>query len=597
MTSADKGQENQSVFAHDTLTEEVLSLLPEVKDIISGCNIVEKIRSALVDLSFHWERDLEYRELHPLERAAAQSALPAFRRCLSRRNESRTGQCFLSALRSIVEGAPAARELLEEVRHLFLAMRGTPSLFTAEDSAHEQGGCAGNRNDILEDTAFQSINKIYHQYPSGLDDNVIQIRKSNVRRILDYYGATMADWRNYSWHLEHIIKDTAALGAIVSLTEEEEKSITYALEKGIPFGITPYYASLLDREHHRRYDHALRAQVIPTLHHIREFKCNNREEMDFMGEQETSPVELVTRRYPMIAIFKPYRACAQICMYCQRNWEIDQACSPRALASQQAIDDALAWFRVHREIRAVLITGGDPLVLGDEILEELLHRFSAIPHIERIRIGTRTPVVLPQRLTDRLAGILKKAHQPGRQELSIITHTEHPYEVTPEMMKAVQRVKRTTSINFYNQQVFTVENSRRFESVALRRVLKLAGIDPYYVFHAKGKKETGHFIVPLARLLQEWKEEAHLTPGLVHTDEPVFNMPAIGKNRLSATDDHELIMIAADGRRIYEMRHWERTRKASQTYLYQDVPVYTYLMRLAERGENPEDYQSIWYYY
>jgi len=579
------------------LTEEVLGILPEIRALIAASDSAGEARNALVGMSFHLERELERRDLHPLERVAAHSALCVFRRCLSERNEARTGHSFLKALTDLVRGERPARDFLEEIRHLFLAMKGTPALFPEDGSPGRQSSPSTDSECILEETAVDSIDRIYHGYPCGLDGEVAERRKGNARRIMSALKATASDWKDYRWHLGNIIKDAAALGSLVELTADEEKAIDCAVWKSIPFGITPYYVSLLDRESHRINDHALRAQVIPTARYVREFKSSDRREMDFMCERETSPVELVTRRYPMIAIFKPYRACAQICMYCQRNWEIDQDSSPRALAPQKAIDDALAWFGDHSEIRAVLITGGDPLVLDDEIIDDLLGRFSGISHIERIRIGTRTPVVLPQRFTDRLIRILRKAHRPGRQELTIVTHAEHPYEITPEMMKAVHRVKRGTGISLYNQQVFTVENSRRFESVALRRALKLAGIDPYYVFHAKGKKEAGHFIVPLARLLQEWKEEARLSPGLIRTDEPVFNIPVIGKNRLSATDDHDLIMITADGRRIYEMRHWQRSRASSQTYLYSDVPVNAYLMRLAERGERPEDYQSIWYYY
>jgi len=235
--------------------------------------------------------------------------------------------------------------------------------------------------------------------------------------------------------------------------------------------------------------------------------------------------------------------------------------------------------------------------MHDALLDDILGRLSAIGHIERIRIGTRTPVVLPSRFTDSLVKILKKYHSPGKRELCIVTHFEHPYEITPEAMKAVQKVQRHTSIDFYNQQVFTIENSRKFETVALRRALKHIGIDPYYVFHAKGKKETEYYIVPIARLLQERKEEARLTPGVVRTDEPVYNIPGIGKNHLRAMQDHALLMLTPRGNRIYEMLPWDRAIITSHTYLYEDVPIGSYLQRLAEQGENLEDYRTIWYYY
>ena len=114
-----------------------------------------------------------------------------------------------------------------------------------------------------------------------------------------------------------------------------------------------------------------------------------------------------------------------------------------------------------------------------------------------------------------------------------MTHYEHSYEITPESMEAVQKIK-TLGIGVYNQQVYTVYNSRRFETAKLRRDLRLIGVDPYYTFNLKGKEETRRFMVPIARIMQERKEEARLLPGLDRTDEPVFNVPRLGKNHLRA---------------------------------------------------------------
>jgi lysine 2,3-aminomutase len=180
-------------------------------------------------------------------------------------------------------------------------------------------------------------------------------------------------------------------------------------------------------------------------------------------------------------------------------------------------------------------------------------------------------------------------------EISIVTHFEHPYEISPDALKSVQDLRKT-GIMVYNQQVFTFENCRRFETVALRLALKQIGVDPYYTFNTKGKEETDHFRVPIARILQERKEEARLIPGLSRTDEPVFNIPGLGKNHLRAWQHHDLIMISPDGERVYEFHPWEKNIALAPTYVYRDVPIGRFLQRLTERGEPIEEYESIWYY-
>jgi lysine 2,3-aminomutase len=145
--------------------------------------------------------------------------------------------------------------------------------------------------------------------------------------------------------------------------------------------------------------------------------------------------------------------------------------------------------------------------------------------------------------------------------------------------------------------VFTFGNSRRFETSALRIAIKQIGVDPYYNFNMKGKSEIEQYAVPVARILQERKEEARLLPGIFRTDEPVFNVPFLGKNHLRAWQDHELIAILPDGRRMYSFHPWEKNIDQVKPYLYTDVTIKSYLEKLKERGEKQEEYNSIWYYY
>lgn len=315
-----------------------------------------------------------------------------------------------------------------------------------------------------------------------------------------------------------------------------------------------------------------------------------------MQERDTSPIDLVTRRYPMICILKPYNTCAQICVYCQRNWEIEECLDPKAMAPRMQINEAFKYLESHPTLKEILVTGGDPLIMSDDRIKSILDRIADIKHVERIRIGSRTPVVLPMRITEELADLLNSYRVPGRRDVCLVTHFEHPYEVTPEAAVAVDRIRRR-GMSVYNQTVFTFANSRRFELSALRRVLRLIGVEPYYTFTAKGKEETKWYRVPIARLQQERKEEARLTPGTWRTDDSVFNVPRLGKNYLNRQQDHEVIALLPDGRRVYEFHPWEKNLALVDTYLHTDVSIYEYLQRLEEMGEDLEEYKTIWYYF
>jgi lysine 2,3-aminomutase len=201
------------------------------------------------------------------------------------------------------------------------------------------------------------------------------------------------------------------------------------------------------------------------------------------------------------------------------------------------------------------------------------------------------------RFTDSLVGILAKHRDPGKKQVAVVTHVQHPYEVNPDMVEAVDKLRKK-GIPVYNQLVYTFFVSRRFEAAYLRRLLAKIGIDPYYTFNSKGKDETAAYRVPIARLMQEQKEESRLLPGLSRTDEAVYNVPGLGKNYLKMTSFRDLVSILPDGSRLYEFHPWERNITSEmKTHVSSDVPILTYLQRLEEVGENAEDYETIWYYY
>jgi lysine 2,3-aminomutase len=552
--------------------------------------------------------ELGLKSLYALERANMRECLAVFRNILARRNERITGVSTLYFLYHLIKGDnpqdtwSVTEDFVEEMIFLFKGIAGRSGIYDLMGRPaflNMHGKKAAQARSRLLDGLCHSMDRFLVRYPSGLDPEVIKRRRENRRRILNYFGGRVQDWADWQWHLGHIIRDEKTLGSQVNLTAGEVRQIARARANGIPFGITPFYLSLMDIDASRRYDAAIRAQVIPPESYVNWMVRHKEDRMisaDFMGERDTSPVELVTRRYPQIVILKPYSSCPQICVYCQRNWEIHRVAEPPAKVPKKSLRKALTWIREHPTIKEVLITGGDPLVLSDEKLAALLDQLSDIDHVERIRLGTRLLVTIPQRFTSSLVNLLASYQRLARREMVVVTHVEHLSEVTPEMAQAVARIRKK-GIPVYNQLVFTTYNSRRFESVALRRQLRLIGVEPYYTFVTKGKEETEQYRTPIARLLQEKREEARLFSGMVRADHAVFNVPRLGKTYLIAGQDHEVIMLTPDGRRIYEFFPWERKITPVDSYIYTDVPILRYLRQLEEIGEDRKDYQTIWYYF
>ena len=587
----------------------ILDIAPALKEILISSESVDikrsKIRGFLVDLhaaTFHHDHIVQ-----SLEWILARDAIRAFRTLIWPRSEILAGHNFLKYLDDLLH-AENFREIekpkpdfFAELDHLLKGIMGKTGIYPEKPPAftrHEGRRAARLRSTDLSRMA-KKAQQLIDQYPCGLDQGTIQKRSANKARILEYFGAEKPDWEDWKWHTRHIIRDVKTLGALIKLTDEEYQAVEFARENKIPFGITPYYLSLMDYKAGREKDYAVRAQVIPTLSYVKNMKAlrNTREpSMDFMLERDTSPIEGITRRYPMIVILKPILTCPQICVYCQRNWEIEDVYSPNAALSNEKMEKAIQWIADTPEIREVLITGGDPLLLSNAVIEKILVRLSHIGHVERIRIGTRIPVTLPQRVTDSLVDVINRFHNPGKREIAVVTHFEHTYEITPQAMEAVQKFRRS-GMEVYNQLVYTTYNSRKFEAAALRLKLRLIGVAPYYTFNTKGKEETDDYRVPIPRLLQEQQEEARLLPGSARTDEIVFNVPKLGKNYLRAMQHRDFISVLPDGRRVYEFHPWEKKLHLADTYIYTDVSIYNYLKRLKALGEDTSQYRTIWYYY
>ncbi len=568
-----------------------------------------------------WQYRMDEKDAQSLDWATAIEGIRLFKNLISPHNEKIAGFSTFEYLWKLAQDEKASTQkvepgFIEEFKHIFRTINGNSRIsagwlgpilekekIKAIDFSQIKGRAAGvARSNYLDAVAEHVLEKI-NRFPDGIDEGLIEKRERNRQKILEYFGATIEDWYETKWQYQHILKGKEGLSHLkdlVPLTEEDIKAIELSVKNRIPWGVSPYYLSLFDfGSADRKEDYQLRSQVIPTMHYIKHMIAHRDDReyyFDFMGEHDTSPIEIVTRRYPLIAILKVSDTCPQICVYCQRNWNITGPMTSEGTPSRDKIDRALDWFEEHKAMKDVLVTGGDPFVLSDDTIKHIMDRLSSMEHVLSIRWGTRTPVTLPMRITKSFAEMLGEYVEPGKRNVAVVTHLESAYEITPDLVDSVSRL-RDQKIYVYNQQVYSLETSRRFQTAATRIVMKKAGIDPYYTFYTKGKEEHKDYLVPIARVAQERKEEARLLPGIFRTDEPVFNVPRLGKNHIRAWQDREIIAIKPDGSRVYYIHPWEKAIAPADPWVYTDIPIYRYLQEMESRGEKMEDYESIWYYY
>ena len=590
-------------YTRERFLEECAGFLYPLK----GCRTLEGARETLRDrvMRLRVESTLDGEATWHRVNVRTRDCTRALLSMLSKRADRLAGFSVTEALWDLARDLPRPDlkpGFYAEMIHMVWALEGrtvdTP-LYEQQSAAAELEGreAAKVRSGEL-DQLWEMVEGWMSRYPHGLQPETIERRVERKRRVVEMLGASEADWADWRWHTENVGKDAGTLSRLVELSDQQRENIERTCASSLPFGVTPFYISLMDDEETSR-DRAIRRQVLPPKTYVDrmvENRDKREEAFDFMGEHDTSPIDLVTRRYPGIAILKPFNTCPQICVYCQRNWEIDEVMAEGAMAPWEKIQAAVDWLGDHPAIHEVLITGGDPLLLEDGDLKRLLDMVSALPSIHRIRIGSRTPVTLPMRFTEDLADLLGSYRTKDRQ-VALVTHVQHPYEVNEDMAEAIERI-RMRGISVYNQLVYTFYTSRRFEAALLRRLLKRVGIDPYYTFLPKGKAETDDYRVPLSRLLQEEAEEDRLLPGVTRTDEAVYNVPRLGKNYLRASQHRDLLAVMGDGTRIYEFHPWEKNIVDQRSYVGEAVPILSYIERIEGMdGGGATDYESIWYYF
>lgn len=555
----------------------------------------ERIREEIYSYIYKFEEHcLQSNHLNAMQRHYSKQAIAVLKNIFSTRNERIAKFSILKSLKRCLKKDynDISIGLAYELLFLFRALKGTNGL---DKTITEPRANKPEWTNL--DAISREVKKWISRYPSGLDDLIIQRRLSNQQQLKAKYGATDQEWNSWEWQRVNVIRDLSVLNQFIALSDEEKEAISLASKNNIPFGITPYYLSLLDLDDkEQKYDQAVRNQAVPQLQciiHYLELRetNNNGVTTDF---EHILPEISITRGYPMTAIFKPiYNSSRTLCMYGEKNWEMNYALWQKNAIQLNKIERAIGWFENHTEVNEILITG-DILIYEESIIEEILSRLADIPHIQRIRISSKMPVILPLRITNSLIHLLTSYQITGRRDISLMTHFEHPYEVTLEAMRGIQKLSKA-GIHVYNQSVYTIDNSRRFEMAALRKQLRLIGVDPYYSFNAS--KNYHEERVPIARMLQEQNEESRLAPGIDRADEAVLSIPGVGKNYLRVFQEHELIMILKDGSRLYEFYPSDVYLDKNKPFLYQDVPIYSFLNRLAARNENIAEYQSIWYYY
>lgn len=317
------------------------------------------------------------------------------------------------------------------------------------------------------------------------------------KKILKYLNATEENYNDYRWQLKNRFTSPKDISEIIELTEEDMLHINEVASK-YRFAISPYYLSLVDPE---KPDCAIKRQAIPSPEEL-----NDLGELDPMDEQGTAVREIITRRYPDRLIIKITNICGMFCRFCQRRRLIGET---DKIVPREKIQAAIDYVRDNKEIRDVLITGGDAFLASDELIEWILKELRTIPHVEIIRFGSRTPVTLPQRITGNLVNILKKYHP-----VFVNTHFNHPREITPESKTACEMLA-DAGIPLGNQMVLlNGVNNDKFVVRKLNQQLLTIRVKPYYIFHPKTVKGTSHFWVKIEEGLEIMESLRGRTSGL-----------------------------------------------------------------------------------
>jgi glutamate 2,3-aminomutase len=357
----------------------------------------------------------------------------------------------------------------------------------------------------------------------------------NQERIKNYFQASDDDWDSWRWQLKNRITTSAVLKELLPLekTELEEIEKTGSLYR---WAVSPYYLSLIDPDNP---DDPVKKQCIPSI-------CEYEDKGGYddpMGEEFTSPTPAVTRRYADRLIIKVTNQCAMYCRHCQRR----RAIGEKDLATPKAqLEEAIEYVRSNKEVRDVLLTGGDGFMLDNQTIAWLLDELEAIDHVEIKRFGSRTLVTMPQRIDDELCRIFSE-HLP----LYVNTHFNSPLEVTPKAREACFKLARA-GVSLGNQAVLLKGvNNDPFVMRKLNQDLLQIMVRPYYIFHAKAVKGTSHFRTRVEEGIEIMEKLRGYTSGLA-VPTYVVNAP-LGQGKTPMLPEY----LVSSGKDYIMIRTWE----------------------------------------
>ncbi|AUJ25482.1 MULTISPECIES: lysine 2,3-aminomutase [Virgibacillus] len=309
----------------------------------------------------------------------------------------------------------------------------------------------------------------------------------NWKDIELWKDVTEEQWNDWLWQLRNTIKTLEDLKKVINLTPEEEAGVKISI-KTIPLNITPYFASLMNPDNPRC---PIRMQSVPISEEIYKTKYDLEDPLD---EDEDSPVPGITHRYPDRVLFLVTNQCSMYCRYCTRRRFSGQIGMGIA---KNLLDNAIEYIRQTPEVRDVLISGGDGLLINDTVLEYIIKNLRAIKHVEIIRIGTRAPVVFPQRITNELCEILKKYHP-----IWLNTHFNSSIEITEESKRACEMLVNA-GVPVGNQAVILagINDSVPIMKKLNHDLVKMR-VRPYYIYQCDLSEGIGHFRAPISKGLE-----------------------------------------------------------------------------------------------
>ncbi|MGM0410452.1 MAG: lysine 2,3-aminomutase [Bacillota bacterium] len=358
----------------------------------------------------------------------------------------------------------------------------------------------------------------------------------DYKNISLWEDVSQKEWDDWKWQVRNRITDVEELKKVVDLTEKEEEEITDVMGK-LRMAITPYYASLMDPEDRNC---PVRMQAVPTE---KELNLGGADMEDPLHEDVDSPVDNLTHRYPDRVLLLITDQCSMYCRHCTRRRFAGQ--QDKAVPMDK-IDNAIDYIREHEEVRDVLLSGGDALLISDDKLEEIIQKLYEIPHVEMIRIGSRTPVVMPQRITDDLVNMLKKYHP-----IYVNVHFNHPKEITETSTKACAKLN-DAGIPVGNQTVLLkgVNSQPKIMKKLMQKLLQIR-VKPYYIYQCDLSQGIEHFRTPVSRGLEIMESLRGHTSGLAV---PTFVVDAPGGGGKTPLSPNYLVSMS-EGKII--MRNYE----------------------------------------